>query len=397
MKVLISGAGIAGPTLAYWLMRYGIEATIVERAGGLRTGGYIIDFWGAGFDISEKMGLLPEVRRRGYSVKELRAVNREGRKIAGFSVDVFAAVAGGRYVSIARDDLAALIFGTIDGKVETIFGDSIDRIEQSARSVGVTFRSGRSREFDLVVGADGLHSRVRELVFGEESQFEEYLGYKVAAFQSPGYEPRDELMYVTYTTVGQQVGRFAMRDDRTLFMFVFGDDQKDRGEVRDALGQKALLRERFGKSGWECPRILDAMDASDDLYFDRVSQIHMKPGAGLWTRDRVTLLGDSAFCISLLGGQGSALAMVAAYILAGELHRSEGDYALALKRYQELFGPFVAQKQKSAKRFGGVFAPKSTMGLFMRNQIMKAMTTPWIANLVAGRSFADKIELAEYS
>ena len=147
-----------------------------------------------------------------------------------------------------------------------------------------------------------------------------------------------------YTQVGQQVGRFAMRDDRTMFLFIFRDDDVAGSDGPQA--QKALLRKRFGNSGWECPHILDALDATDDLYFDRVSQIRMNPQQGLWTRGRVTLIGDAASCVSLLAGQGSALAMVAAYILAGELHRSNGDYTAAFGRYQELFGHWFSPSKR---------------------------------------------------
>lgn len=394
MRILISGAGIAGPTLAYWLAHYGFTPTIVETAPRLRTGGYVIDFWGAGFEIADRMGLLPEIRSKGYMLREVRVVNRTGKRVAGFPAEAFSRMTDGRYVSLPRGELAASIFSKIEEKVETIFGDSIDRIVQTESSVQVTFQRGGAREFDLVVGADGLHSRVRELVFGPESRFEKYLGFKAAAFGMNGYRPRDELVYVMYSQVGQQVGRFAMRDDNTMFLFTFADeDFASNGDLQD---QKALLRKRFEASGWECPQILNALDDADDLYFDRVSQIRMDPQQGLWTRGRVTLIGDAASCVSLLAGQGTALAMVAAYILAGELHRSGGDYAEAFRRYQDLFGPFVLAKQKAALRFAGSFAPKSKLTLFLRNQLFSLMAIRWIADMAVGRDLADNITLAAY-
>jgi 2-polyprenyl-6-methoxyphenol hydroxylase-like FAD-dependent oxidoreductase len=394
MKILISGAGIAGPTLAYWLRQYGFQPTIVEAAPKPRAGGYIVDFWGAGFDIAEKMGLLPEITRSGYRLRDLRVVNGDGKRVAGFPVAAFFRMTKGRYSSLPRSDLASFIFQKIEREVETLFGDSIDHLEQTGSNAEVSFASGARREFDLVIGADGLHSRVRELVFGPENQFEKYLGYKVAAFQTEGYASRDDLVYMLYTQVGQQVGRFSMRDNRTLFLFTFAD--ADPHGPSDVAGQKALLHGRFRGSGWECPQILQAMDAADDFYFDRVSQIRMGPEAGSWTRGRIALLGDAAFCVSLLAGQGTALAMVAAYILAGELHRANGNYAEAFARYQSLFGPFVLRKQKAALRFAGSFAPKSRFSLFLRNQIFNLMAIPGIADLAIGRDLADKISIPAY-
>ncbi len=396
MRILISGAGIAGPALAYWLSHYGFEPTIVESAPRLRTGGYIIDFWGAGFDIAERMGLLPELRAKGYLLEEVRVVNRNGKRVAGFPVSVFSRATRGRYFSLARTELAASIFGAITGKVETIFGDSVAAIEQSDKDVRVRFEHGPAREFDLVIGADGLHSRTRELVFGPESKFEKYLGCKAAAFEVNDYHPRDELVYVMYTEVHQQVARFSMRGDRTLFLFTFADDNPGDPRPGDIQAQKALLRERFGNSGWECPEILKAMDGVRDLYFDRVSQIQMDAEPGLWTRGRVSLVGDAASCVSLLAGQGCALAMIAAYVLAGELYRAGGDYAQAFHRYQELFAPFVRKKQIVGTRFAGVFAPKSKTSLFLRNQIMNLLSIGWIANLAFGKDLMDNIALPEY-
>ena len=394
MRVLILGAGVAGPTLAYWLLQYGFTPTIVESAPRLRTGGYLIDFWGAGFDIAERMGILPEVRRKGYRLRELKVVDAHGKRLAGFPVDVFFRATRDRYVSLPRTDLADAIFARVDGRVETIFGDTVESLVQNERSVEVILKSGLVREFDLVVGADGLHSRIRELVFGPEREFEKYLGFKVAAFIADGYKPRDELAYIMFTQVGQQVGRFTLRDDRSMFHFTFADESLDiPPKLAD---QKEVLRKRFGNSGWECPQILAALDRSSDLYFDRVSQIRMKGPGGLWSRNRVTLVGDAAFCVSLLAGQGCALAMIASYVLAGELKRCGGDYAQAFKRYQDLFGPFVFKKQNSALRLASSFAPKSKFGLFLRNQIFNLMRIPGVVDLALGNGLADRIELPDY-
>jgi len=396
MRILISGAGIAGPTLAYWLARYGLTTTLVEKAPRLRTGGYMIDFWGAGFDIADRMGLMPEIHRKGYLVRKIKVVNRNGRQVAGFPADALAQATRGHYISLPRGDLAAAIFQKIESKVETIFGDSIANIEQTEKCVRVTFEQGDTREFDLVIGADGLHSRVRELAFGKQEDFERYLGYKVAAFTVEGYQPRDELVYVMYTQVGQQVARFAMRGDRTMFLFTFADEVADDSAFADIQAQKAALQQRFANSGWECPQILEAVNNCNDLYFDRVSQIKMDAQRGLWTQGRVTLVGDAASCVSLLAGEGSGLAMAAAYILAGELHRANGNYTAALARYQALFAPFVLRKQETALRFASAFAPRSKLSLILRNRIMNLLTVRWIADLVVGRDLIDNMVLPEY-
>lgn len=174
MSILISGIGIAGPTLAYWLSVYGIESTLVERAPALRAGGYVIDFWGSGFDVAERMGLLAELRRDGYDIQELRLVNGRGRRVGGFDVDLFRAVTHGRYVSIPRSDLAKIIYRKVQGHCETIFGDSIRHINQTEGGVDVVFEHAPPRRFDAVIGADGLHSIVRKLTFGPEERLKSF-------------------------------------------------------------------------------------------------------------------------------------------------------------------------------------------------------------------------------
>ena len=394
MRILVSGAGVAGPTLAYWLLRHGFTPTLVEIAPQLRTGGYIIDFWGAGFDIANRMGMLPSLRPYSYLVRELRAVDERGRIAASIPTDGFFRMTHGQFLSIARGDLAACIYATLDGKVETLFGDRVVRLEQSEAGVEVGFAARPARHFDLVIGCDGLHSGIRQLVYGDDSQFEKYLGVKVAAFRAEGYAPRDELVYLLHTAVGRQIARFSLRGDRTMFLFTFEDH--DPSLPPTLAEQKALLRAKFGGMGWETPQILDALDGSHSLYIDRVSQIHMGPAADSWSRGRVSLLGDAAFAVSLLAGQGTALSMIAAYILAGELRRADGDYKRAFAQYQARFGPFILGKQNAAPRLAGFFAPRSRLALFLRNQGMKLMRLPGVANFAFRGDLRDRIELPEY-
>jgi 2-polyprenyl-6-methoxyphenol hydroxylase-like FAD-dependent oxidoreductase len=390
MKILISGAGLAGPTLAFWLQQHGFEPTIVERAPRLRTGGYIVDFWGAGFDVADRMDLVPDILRRGYQIKEVREVDERGGRVGGFTVRAFDRITGGRFTSVPRSELAASIFEALGDRIETIFDESVTDIEDVGGQVRVRFERSPPRLFDLMIGADGLHSQVRRLVFGDQAQFERYLGLKVAAFAVRGYRPRDELVYVTHTDVGQQVGRFAMRDDLTMILFVFTERSPEI--PADLAGQKARLNEHFSRSGWECPAILEALQHVESLYIDRVSQIRIDR----WTHGRVALVGDAAFCVSLLGGQGSALAMTGAYVLAGELKRANGDYAAAFARYQERLSGFIAGKQDAAVKLSGFFAPSSRFGLFLRNQITKLIGIPFLTEFLVARELRDRIELPQY-
>jgi len=392
-SILISGAGIAGPTLAYWLLERGMSPTIVEQAPRLRVGGYVVDFWGVGYDVAEKMGLIPELRRTGYDIQELRIVGRQGQRVGGFGVEVFRELTGGRYVSIARSELAELLFDSIVGRCETLFGDSIATLSQSDAGVDVTFEHAQQRRFDLVIGADGLHSRVRRLTFGRETGFEAYLGYMVAAFQAKGYRPRDELTYVSHAVPGKQIARLSLHGDRTMFLLVFAAQEPLHVDPHDLAAQKAVLQSNFSGAGWECPQILRALEDCDDLYFDRVSQIRMPR----WSEGRVALVGDAAYCISLLGGQGSALAMAGAYALAGELGRPGASAAGAFGRYEALLRSLLMSKQKAAAQFASAFAPRTELGLFVRNQVTKLMSLPFLAKLALGPSLFDKLDLPDYA
>jgi 2-polyprenyl-6-methoxyphenol hydroxylase-like FAD-dependent oxidoreductase len=386
MRVLIVGAGIAGPTLAYWLHRLGHQPTLVERTPELRRGGYLVDFWGAGFDVADRMGVVPELRRSGYHLLEARAVGRDGRRIASFEPSAFVG-SGDRYVTVARSDLAAAVYGAVDGRVEAVFGDTVEGIDDDGHHVSVTFRSGARRRFDLVVGADGLHSRVRLLAFGAQEQFENHLGMVVAAFDVAGYRPRDELVAVMHADVGFQLLRMSLRDDVTLFLVTL----RETGDVPlDSPGeQQALLRRRLAGAGWETPAILDVMAQARTFYFDRVSQIRMPS----WSRGRVVLVGDAGACPSLLAGQGSALAMVEAYVLAAELARAGGDHVTAFARYHARLAPLLRSKQDAARGLGPAFAPRGRVQLAVRNTVFRLLGLPHVPNLVMGRSLRDAVEL----
>lgn len=394
MKIAIVGAGIAGPTLAYWLRRYGHEPTLIEKAPRLRTGGYVVDFWGGGYAVAERMGLTDELQTAGYAVQEVRLVNEDSRRVGGFSTEPFGRNLDGRFVTVPRGDLAATIYGLIDHEVETLFGETVSAITQDESGVRVTLENGQSRQFDLLVGAGGIHSPVRSLVFGPASRCETDLGYRVAALEAEGYQPRDELVYLAHTMPGRMIARFAMRGEKTLLFFVFTADRMSGPDPQDVSQAKTALRRVFGDAGWECQAILRHVDAAADVYFDRASQIILDR----WSNGRVVLIGDAAAAVSLLVGEGAGLAMVQAYVLAGEISAAGADHHQdAFRRYERRLRPIAEARQRSARGFGAMFAPRTTLGLWTRNQASRLLNIPPLADWVVRREFRDDIALPEYA
>lgn len=387
MKILIVGAGIAGPTAAFWLAKAGHEVTIVEHAKNLRTGGYVIDFWGAGFDVAEMMGIVPQLREVGYVMNDARAVNRDGRRIASI-VPAEIMKTNERYLTLPRSALSSVIYESLGSGVESIMGNSVSELVDTGEKVRVTFSKGGTRDFDLVLGADGLHSQVRRLAFGPDENYEKYLGMVFAAFDAKHYPLRDELVAMMHAEVGFQSIRLSLRDDETLFLVSARHD----GEIpEERKGQEALLRSKLAGAGWEVPAMLDAMPQAATFYFDRMSQIRMPS----WSKGRIALIGDAGCAPSFLAGQGSALAMIEAYTLATELAISD-DHAVAFDKFEKRLRPLVVSKQDAALGLGLAFAPKNRRQLFVRNAVMKVMSLPKIADLVMGKSFHDRVELPAF-
>lgn len=389
MRIGINGCGIAGPTLAYWLQHDGHEPVLFEKAPALRTGGYVIDFWGIGYDIAERMGVLDRLHERGYRFEEVRMVDDDGAVNARMSVEALAQMTGGRFVSIPRGDIARTLYEAC-GDVDTRFGRHFTALEEKPDGVEVTLDDGSTEQFDLVIGADGLHSAVRRLMFGDVD-VEHDLGACVAAFRLKGYERRDENTYVMHNVPERQVARVALRNDETLFLFVCRSSLVET--MPTAVPEiRATLHDVFGGMGWEVDEILAKLNDGEDLYFDRVSQIRL----GGWTKGRTALVGDAAACVSFLAGEGTGLAMAEAYVLAGELHRAEGDHEVAFRRYEERLSGFLADKQKSATRMLGFFVPKSQLGVKARDWMVSLAAKPIFAKLLAGDTVRDDIELPHY-
>ena len=389
-RVLISGAGIAGPTLAYWLLRRGFAPTLVERAQSFRTGGYMIDFWGLGYEVAERMGLRPSLDRLGYHIRELEVVDAKGRRITGLDFSRFESATHGRLVSLQRGDLAKEIFHLVAPNVETIFGDRVVAVSQKSNNALAVFKHAPARRFDLVVAADGLHSPLRALVSGEREVGVVDLGCYTAAFTSDTYPHRDEDVYVSYTAPGRQIARYTLRGGRTAFFFAYtGDGLVPLTHAEPA--QRTALHKAFGGLGWECDEILAKLDRAKDFYFDVVAQVRLRS----WSKGRIVLLGDAAYCPSLLSGQGSAFAMIGAYLLAYELARADGDYTMAYAAYERQFKPFIEAKQRTAAGYRRWFAPRTARGVWLRNRAIQALSLPGLGSFLMGRSLGDRLVLPD--
>ena len=366
--VLISGASVAGPALAFWLHRYGFQPTIVERAPAVRPGGYAIDFRGASLRVLERMGLLPEVQRKQTRIGAITIVDRNNRKVASMP-DGFTS----GELEVLRGDLAAIFHEATRDTTEYIFDDSITAIRESADGVEVLFERGSRRRFDLVVGADGLHSKVRSIVFGKEASFVRYLGYYVSIFTIPNYLNLENAgLY--YGTLGKKVGIFSSGNPQEAkASFFFATEPLDH-MWRDSAQQKKTLRQHFQHEGWELSRLLEWMEGASDFYFDSVSQVKMDR----WSAGRSVLLGDAAWCASPLSGMGTGMAVVGAYVLAGELAEASGDYQVAFRNYENLMRAFVEKCQGIADGGTDWFVPRTRFRLWLSTQMWRILPyTPW--------------------
>jgi 2-polyprenyl-6-methoxyphenol hydroxylase-like FAD-dependent oxidoreductase len=378
VKIGINGTGIAGPTLAYWLRRYGHEPVLFDRADELRTEGYVVDFWGLGYDVAERIGIIDELRAKATEQERLSFVDGHGKEVAHLDTGKVREQWNGRFITVPRGAICQAVFDAC-GDVRAEFGVHIVGIEERADGVEATLSDGRTERFDAIVGADGLHSAVRELVFGPSSQFEHFLDAYVAAYRAPAYPHVDPGWYVAHSIKNRWAARIQRFDGVTVILLVFRAGLLDREPRHDEV--EAALRQVYEGMGWEVPEMLAHLD-DGPVYFDRVSQIRMPT----WSKGHVTLVGDAAACASLLAGEGTGLAMTEAYVLAGELHAAGGDVALAFRRYEEKLSAFVAGEQKGALIFRSFFVPSSRLGVVARNLITRLAALPGLTKVIAGRT-----------
>jgi len=398
MRILISGASISGPVLAYWLTRYGFDVTIVERAPALRkTGGHAVDLFRPAMEISEKMGVLPTIEALATGTDALTMYREGARRPA--RVDLTKVVGGisDRHVEIMRDDLSEAYYDAGRDDVEYIFGDSITSISLDGE---VTFEHAAPRNYDVVVGADGLHSNVRRLVFGEDAGRAQFLGGYLAVQSVPKTLARSGEM-VVHVGAGRLAGIYTAQpldDARVLFMFKSKDELQYH--YRDVVRQKELLREAFAGMQATVDGWLDELDRSPTFYFDSITQLQL----GSWSRGRVTLVGDAGYCPGPAVGGSTSIAVLGAYVLAGELAEANGDYARAFAAYEREMGEPVRRSRAMARGIAKSIVPSSRAGVWALTRaaqlisMLPAGLTKAVARLnTKGVRLYDSMQYKEYS
>lgn len=355
--VLVSGASIAGPTLAYWLTRHGFATTVVERSPVPRPGGQAVDVRGVALEVAERMGVLAELRAARTAMRGMAFVDADGTELMSTTeMSLTGGPTDSPDVEILRDDLSEILLAATPD-VEYVYGDSITAIDQTADGVAVTFRhgcdttspsgnaygAGPTRSFDLVIGADGLHSALRTLAFGPESDYVRHLGSYLAVFSTPNFLDLDHWQ-VFQQTPGKMAGIYSARHNAEARVVMGYESERIEYDYRDAEQQKRLIATAFAGDRWEVPRMLELMETAPDFYFDSMSQIHLPS----WSNGRVALVGDAGYCASPLSGQGTSLAMVGAYVLAGELKAAGGDHVTAFANYEAEMREFVRVNQHLA-------------------------------------------------
>ncbi|GGU70441.1 FAD-dependent monooxygenase [Lentzea flava] len=386
--VLISGASIAGPALAFWLRRHGVDVTVVEKAQTLRGGGYPIDIRGTALGVVERMGLLPRLREVHVDTRRITFLNADGSQAASLRPE---SVSGGDVsdLEVRRSDLAEILFDAVRDDVEFLFEDSIATMNDHAGGVDVTFRSGLRRTYDHVIGADGLHSVVRALTFGPEEQFHRYLGYCFAGFTMPNHFGLKHEA-VIWNEPGRAAALYAIGDGETVHGFLpFVRAEAPFGAFHDPQAQRDLVASAYAGDGWEVPRMVEAMRTADDLFFDTVSQIRLPR----WSSGRVALVGDAAYAPSFLTGQGSSLALVGAYVLAGHLATAP-DHTAAFEAYERVTRPFVEANQGLVAEGDAALFPSTAEALAARNAALRELET---VPVEGGRPEHSALTLPEFS
>jgi 2-polyprenyl-6-methoxyphenol hydroxylase-like FAD-dependent oxidoreductase len=374
-KILISGAGIAGLTLAVLLKEQGYDPLVIERDQALRSEGYMMDFFGSGWDVAARMGLVPELRAVHYPIDLVQFVDASGAVWESVPIERIRRALSGNYVYLRRSDLERILYDrAIERGVTIRFGSQATALSDAGDTVNVTFDDGSEDAFDLAFGADGVHSRVRTLMLGEESAFARFLGGYVAAFHLD-HHPFDIGRALKIYEETDRIAMFYPLDDaRMAATYAFR-----HGETRIPPEQRIeFVRRELKGAGWISEQMLDLYREKEPIYFDSLTQIVMPH----WCKGRVALLGDACGCLTLLAGQGSHMAMAGAYVIARELDRHGGDYRAAFAAYEAKLRPVVTAKQNEAAQFARYFIPSARSRPWLRRLFIRLMFSPIFLPLV---------------
>ena len=369
-RILISGGGIAGLTLAIELKRRGFEPVVVEREPGLRREGYMMDFLGSGWDVASRMGLTERLRAIRYPIEIGEFIDASGTAYASFPVDRVRQALDNKYVYLRRPDLERILAERAhEVGVEIRYGQSIATLDDRSDAICARFEGGADEVFSLVIGADGVHSRVRELIFGPERQFARFLGLYVAAFHVPsGRFPIGHKVEL-YEEIGRVAFLYPLSDSQLDATLVFSHAEMAIPHD-DRIG---VLRDIYRGSGWITQDVIEAYTGEEPVYFDSATQIVMPR----WHRGRVALIGDACGCLTLLAGQGSHMAMAGGYVLARELaHQPSHEAAFAA--YQAFIKPAVDKRQNDARRFVKIFVPTAKSHAWLRRLFIRTFFNPLV-------------------
>lgn len=362
LQILVSGAGIAGCTLAYWLARGGHSVTVIERSGTLRSSGSPVDVRGPAVGVVERMNVVTQLRKARIQVKGMTLLDPAGRQMTRVNLEALRSSIVPKDMELARGDLARILHEASTNDADYVFGDSIRTLAQDEAGVDVTFEHSRARRFDLVVGADGLHSMVRRLVFGPDSELVRHAGLYAATIALPGSHDLDDEMFML-NTPGKLVALHPCQG-KPLAFFVFWHPEIAGYDYTNLDQHKGILERTFAGMGWRVPEFLDAVRAAPDMYFDSVARVDVAN----WSRGRIVLLGDASSCVSLFG-DGSTLAIAGAYELAKALTENPADPAVAFSRYQVVHGRLVASKQKNLVSTASRLVPRTSAGIWLSTRV----------------------------
>lgn len=379
-NVLISGAGIAGLTLAYFLAKSGFKPVIVEKANHLRDGGYMIDFFSSGVHVIEKMGLLETLQQRDHGSSKIRQYTDKGKKSMTLDISAFRKQQKGKLFNFLRTDLVDVLYQKTKDEIELRYGTSISKVEEEETGVLVTFNNGNQEKFDLLIGADGIHSNVRKLVFDEKEVEQLFLGYYVAALEHnvPLEIKKEEVLSMIIPK--RQIMTYTIDEntlDQNTSVFVFKTETRLPRMSHDE--QVKIVQEKFKTFISPIPEILETASNLDSMYFDEVAQIKIK---GNWCKGRTLLIGDAAYCVTLLSGQGASMAMTGAYLLAQKLIASKGVYETAYANFEKELRPLIESLQKKAVKNIGSYLPSSQFSMWMRNLLAPLLFTKPFVPLV---------------